>query len=194
MGKRVFDKADFYLRRGDRKRLRRLLRGHRYLLNSRNSILVFRAVWQYQGMLAWLLAQGVHPDCKLYAGDATPLMHAAAEGELESMRLLLDHGADPNARNENNEVPLGYACSYQHWEAAKLLVERGADVNGIEYEGRTHLDFVTWGGNEQGIQLLRSLGGLRYAELDRTNNTEESDPLAPAAELVSQGESSPPNQ
>ena len=143
MGKRVFEKADFYLRRGNRKRLGRLLRRHRYLLNSQNSILVYRAVWQCKKMLPWLLAQGVHPDCKMYATDNTPLMSAASDGDLETTRLLLDHGADPNARNGHNEVPLGYACSYGQWEAAKLLVERGADVNGIEREGMTHLEWMT---------------------------------------------------
>ncbi len=102
--------------------------------------------------------------------DNTPLMQAASDVNLESMRLLLDHGADPNARNGSNELPLGYACSYGQWEAARLLVERGADVNGIEREGRTHLDWVTEGGNEQGIQMLRSLGGVLYAELDRDND------------------------
>ena len=102
--------------------------------------------------------------------EGTPLLHAAAEGDLESMRVLLDHGADPNARNGRNESPLGYACSYEKWEAAKLLVERGADVNGIEREGRTHLDWVTEGRDEQGIQLLRSLGGVLYAELGRDND------------------------
>ena len=169
MGKRVFDKADFYLRHGDRKRLGRLLRKHPYLLNSQNSMLVHNAVWNHRGMLPWLLAQGVHPDCKEYPGDNTPLMQVAADGELESMRLLLDHGADPNARNGSNEVPLGFACSYEQWEAAELLVKRGADVNGIEREGITHLDWMTICNEERGIQTLRSLGGRLSAELDRNN-------------------------
>ncbi len=167
MGKRVFDKADFYLRRGDRKRLGRILRKHRYLLNSQNSMLVYRAVWQYKGMLKWLLDQGVHPDCKMRPNDGTPLMHAAAEGDLATMRLLLEYGADPNARNERNELPLGFACTYEHWAAAELLVERGADVNGIEDEGRTHLDLVT---KQQGIEVLRALGGRLYAELDQNRD------------------------
>ncbi len=169
MGRRVFEKACFYLCRSDRKRLGRILRKHRYLLDSQTSMLVYHAVWQYRRMLPWLLAQGVHPDCKMSPSDGTPLMTAAANGDLESMRLLLDHGADPHARNESNELPLGYACSYGQWEAAKLLVERGADVNGIEREGRTHLDWVTNGRDEKGIQLLRSLGGVLHAELVRGN-------------------------
>ena len=167
MGKRVFDKADFYLRRGDRMRLGRLLRKHPYLLNSHNSMLVYCAVSIHRRMLPWLLAQGVHPDCNMHSGDNTPLMHAAAEGQLEEMRLLLDHGADPNARNENNELPLGYACSYEQWEAAELLVKRGADVNGIEREGMTHLDWTTLCNRERGIQTLRALGGLPSDELNQ---------------------------
>ncbi len=165
MGKRVIDKADFYLRRGDRKRLGRLLRKRRYA-PPLVAWLVFRAVWQYRGMLPWLLDQGAPPDCKLDPGDGTPLMDAAVTGDLEAMRLLLDHGADPNARNGRNELPLGFACSYQQWEAAKLLVERGANVNGIEDEGMTHLDYVR---DEEGIRVLRALGGLLYEEVDQHN-------------------------
>jgi hypothetical protein len=32
---------------------------------------------------------------------------------------------------------------------------------------KTHLDWLTIGEKERGIQLLRSLGGRLYAELDR---------------------------
>ncbi len=53
--------------------------------------------------------------------------------------------------------------------SGKLLVDRGADVNGIELEGRTHLDWVNQGGNADGIQQLRSLGGLLYSELNQKN-------------------------
>lgn len=98
-------------------------------------------------------------------------MLAAADGDLASLRLLLDYGADPDARNGRSEVPLGYACSYEQWEAAQLLVERGANVNGIKRAGKTHLDWVTLAERERGIPVLRALGGLLYAELDLTKNT-----------------------
>lgn len=167
MGRRIFDKADFYLRRGKRKRLGRLLRKHRYLLNSTNSMLVYRAVWQFHNMLPWLLEQGVHPDCKMSPTDGTPLMHAAADGNLEALGLLLKHGANPNARNENNEVPLGYALSYDQWEAARFLLGYGADVNGSEREEMTHLDGMILCRQEQGIKLLRAHGGKTFAELNK---------------------------
>ncbi len=40
-----------------------------------------------------------------------------------TMAILLKHGADPNARNEENELPLGFACSSEQWDAAKLLIQ-----------------------------------------------------------------------
>lgn len=97
-------------------------------------------------------------------------MQAAAEGDLPTMRLLLAHGADPNARNEHNELPLGFACSWEQWNAAKLLLENGAEVNGIEDNWGTHLECVIRSQKIEGIVLLRSYGGLPSAELDHQND------------------------
>ena len=54
-------------------------------------------------------------------------MYAAALGSVESMSLLLDAGADPNAANDFAATPLWCAG-----DAAKvrLLLSKGADVNG----------------------------------------------------------------
>ena len=46
----------------------------------------------------------------------SPLMYAAAFGSLESMRLLLDAGADPNAANDFAATPLMWCAA----EAAKV--------------------------------------------------------------------------
>ncbi len=171
MGQRVYDKAYFYIRRNNRKRLRQLIRKHRYLQRSDEAFLILTAIRHNPGMLPWLLDRGVHPDSRLGKDGNTPLMQAAADGDLPTMRLLLAHGADPNARNEENELPLGFACSWEQWQAAKLLLENGAEVNGIEDDWGTHLECVERSQKIEGIELLRSYGGLPSAELDNHNGT-----------------------
>jgi ankyrin repeat protein len=52
----------------------------------------------------------------------------AQDGDLEKVRLLLDHGADINALDEEyRSTPLGFAARWGHLEMVRLLLERGAD-------------------------------------------------------------------
>ena len=68
---------------------------------------------------------------------ATPLMHAAAFGNFETFKLLLDAGADVNAHSDHNATALLWAA--RDPEKARLLIERGADVNATSMEGQTPL-------------------------------------------------------
>ena len=67
----------------------------------------------------------------------TPLHYAATYGSVESVRILLDRGADPNARNNAEVTPLIYAA--YTFEKARLLVEKGANVNAHARNGITPL-------------------------------------------------------
>jgi ankyrin repeat protein len=68
---------------------------------------------------------------------STLLHHAAGFGALETMALLLERGADPNAKNRRKSTPLHWAI---HDEAkVRALLARGAAVNGKQVEGRTPL-------------------------------------------------------
>src|SRR4030095_12670857 len=61
------------------------------------------------------------------AGDSTPLHHAAGYGPIDNLQLLLDKGADVNAKNRRRSTPLHWAI---HDEAkVRLLVSNGANVN-----------------------------------------------------------------
>ena len=76
-----------------------------------------------------LLADGHAPD---ESGDdgITPLMWAARYGATQSMTVLLDAGANANARDHNNRwTPLLHAVQKQRPQAVRLLLERGADAN-----------------------------------------------------------------
>jgi hypothetical protein len=77
---------------------------------------------------------------------ATPFYLAAKNGDAEYMRLLADHGADPNLKSALGVTPLMVASGLDYWEgespgpytgvseeerleAVKLAVELGADIN-----------------------------------------------------------------
>ena len=60
----------------------------------------------------------------------TVLMTAARTGNAEVVARLLDKGADPNAREEQQgETALMWAASENHAAVVRLLASRGADVN-----------------------------------------------------------------
>jgi ankyrin repeat protein len=51
----------------------------------------------------------------------TALMTAAAEGQLEVVRLLLIHGADPALKDEDNDTAEIFAVQKGHSAVAELL-------------------------------------------------------------------------
>ncbi|HEV3197482.1 MAG TPA: ankyrin repeat domain-containing protein [Bryobacteraceae bacterium] len=73
----------------------------------------------------------------------TGLHSAAQRGHLDAVRLLLEHGADPNAREEgDNAYALHFAAGYGHLETVRALLDAGGDVHGI---GDAHeLDVIGW--------------------------------------------------
>ncbi len=67
----------------------------------------------------------------------TLLMHAAAFGNAETLRFLIDSGADVNSKNDFGATALLWAA--RDPEKAKLLIEHGADVSVQSKQGRTPL-------------------------------------------------------
>ena len=167
MGQRVYDKAEHYIKRGNRKRLKLLLKRHPELLSSDDAMLLFSAIWRNQGMVQWLLDHGVLADTRMGHLGNTPLMQAAAEGDALNARLLLKYGADPNALNDENENPLGFAVTWKQTELIEILVDAGADVNNMDDSGpnMTQLDLAECSGWQDVCATLRSLGAKRYNEL-----------------------------
>ncbi len=83
---------------------------------------------------------------------ATALMRAAFAGDLELVKLLLAHGADPHIPSSDRETTLMAACGLafingyhrqkppaERLEVVKLMVELGEDVNHADSYGITPL-------------------------------------------------------
>lgn len=71
------------------------------------------------------------------AGGSTALHHAAAFATPAIVKMLLDAGADIEAKNRFAQRPLHWAFASP--EKVKLLLARGADVNAQANDGRTVL-------------------------------------------------------
>ncbi len=72
-------------------------------------------------------------------GGFTPLLFAARQGDIESARVLLDAGANPNLGDPDGTTPLIVAIINLHYDLAGMLIERGANVNAADAKGRTPL-------------------------------------------------------
>ena len=62
-------------------------------------------------------------------GGLTPLLHAARQGHIASIRALLDGGADVDHAGADNTTALLIATINGQFDAALMLLERGADPN-----------------------------------------------------------------
>jgi ankyrin repeat protein len=75
-------------------------------------------------------------------GD-TPLHFVASLGDLETAKILLDAGANPNWPNEHpGNTPLHNATSQKHYEMVDLLLSRGASQEIKNDEGFSSLDLA----------------------------------------------------
>jgi ankyrin repeat protein len=90
-------------------------------------------------------------------GGSTPLMYAALYGDADSIRLLLEAGADPNIRNDAGATALLWAVD--DLEKTRLLLKAGADANTRSNDGRTALLSATGrAGSAEVVKLLLDHG------------------------------------
>jgi ankyrin repeat protein len=76
------------------------------------------------------------------AQRVTPLHAAAAVCDRETTRLLLERGADPNARQQLEYAPLHGAASRGDIEMAKMLLASGADRSARGSDGMSAADIA----------------------------------------------------
>eukprot|EP01018_Ginkgo_biloba_P002325 Gb_29663 [translate_table: standard] len=85
----------------------------------------------------------------------TPLHLASLHGHLNVLNLLLERGADPNARCLKSKTPLMLACKGGNVACVERLLECGANVVAFEsWNGRTCLHYAAKGGHYDCVDRL----------------------------------------
>jgi ankyrin repeat protein len=101
----------------------------------------------------------------------TPFLRAALSGDVTLMRLLLEHGADPNLGSHDGATPLMAAAGInwvvaqtysrtdqEYLDAARLCLERGNDVNAVNAQGFTAVHGAANRGFDAMVKLLAEHG------------------------------------
>ncbi len=92
------------------------------------------------------------------ADNNMDLMEAIYRGNLESVKSLLDKGADVNAKMDGGVTPLMVASVNGNLDVVNLLLDRGADINAKTDKGNSALDFAGYKGSPEVVKLLKSRG------------------------------------
>jgi hypothetical protein len=114
--------------------------------------------FKHEKTAAFLLDRGMNPN-HMNWHRFTLLHHMSATGEIGKARLLLDHGADVDAvDDEYRSTPLGVAARFGQRDAVALLLERGADPAASGAAWSTPLAWARRRGHEGIVSLLRDAG------------------------------------
>jgi ankyrin repeat protein len=143
---------------GDLERVQSLLAADRALLDARSADgfppLGLAVFFRHPDVARHLVEQGADADAAAdNAARVAPVHAAAAVRDHETMRLILERGANPNARQQMDYTPLHGAASRGDIDMAKLLLAHGADRTAKGSDGMTpadaarkygHPEFAEW--------------------------------------------------
>ncbi len=120
------------------------------------SLLGYACFFNQPAIARFLVEQGADTNqASANAFRVTPLHSACAIASLPLAQLLLDNGADPNARQQGGVTPLHSAAHNGATELARLLIERGADPNARTDKGETAFSFAEKGSFPETAAFLR---------------------------------------
>jgi ankyrin repeat protein len=133
---RLFKAIDDAFKAGDLDRLGQALGGSTHWYDEQMPFelglghpLEYAIYWSPSAFISKLMQAGSNPNYQDHGGFPS-IIAALSTGRSEKheiVRVLIDHGADPNGRGVNDWTPLHYAVAMRDIVAIRLLLAAGAD-------------------------------------------------------------------
>lgn len=148
-----------------------------------NTALAFALRPDRLDLLKSLLAKGANPDTQVWSGMLALHYTASLDQMLEWAKLLLDYGANIEAKGINNFTPLHYAAANGAERMTELLISKGADVNAKDSDGATPLHYAAANLQKGTLEILlknkadlnmKTLNGMSAFDFVGRNSTPNS--------------------
>jgi len=144
---------------GDTERAKSMLAADPSLLHSRTAdgypglgVAIF---FRHPELARYLIEQGADVNAAAENRQRVAPVHAAiAVSDFETLRMILERGGDPNARQEMDYTALHSAAAHGLVEMAKLLLAHGADRNAKSSDGMSPSDVARKYGQTQLAEWL----------------------------------------
>jgi len=94
---------------------------------------------------------------EIWADEDRPLHVVARRGNAYCLKLLLEGGADPNAKGDLSVSPLYWAVSQRNFEVARLLLEAGARIDVVNELGYSDLGLCSPNTHKSNPEMFRLL-------------------------------------
>jgi ankyrin repeat protein len=88
------------------------------------------------------------------------LLSRAGIGDVDTVRRLLERGADVHIRDRHGETALMKAARHGNYPVANLLIEHGADIHAKDATGSTALSYAKSFGQKEMVELLKRHGAM----------------------------------
>lgn len=147
---------------GEFERVRELLKGDPSLLHSRTAdgypafgLAIF---FRQPEVARYLIERGANVNAQATNAQKVCPVHAAvAVGDRETMKMLLERGADANARQQMDYTALHGAAVHGDIEMGRILLAHGADPKAKEEGGMTPADLAEKAGQRAFADWLRTV-------------------------------------
>jgi uncharacterized protein len=115
----------------------------------------------HREVVRFLLEAGADPNvASTNAFRVAPLHSASAISDIEIAALLIEAGADVNAKQNQGVTPLHSAAHNGQTRLAELLIANGADVGARTDGDKTPLQLALEKNHDQTAEVIRNRGGI----------------------------------